>query len=61
MKIDLETAQNRINELEAQLEDAHVTIDLVQEALNERDDELRSCKAQLLALNNAQKVDYQVG
>jgi len=40
-------AAEHIAELEAQLEDAHVTIDLLHEALDERDEQVRALKGQL--------------
>ena len=40
-------AAEHIAELEAQLEDAHVTIDLLHEALDEKDERVRALKGQL--------------
>lgn len=53
-------AAKRIAELEADLEDAFVTIDLQQETINEQEELIRSMKAQIRAIQNGQKVNYGV-
>ena len=60
MNIDL-SAQEHIVELEAQLEDAYVKIDLLEEALQEAHNGMILAKAQIAAMHNSQKVDYGVG
>jgi len=59
MNID-QAAEERIKELEAQLEDAYVIIDLQQADLDEYMAENRALKAQNRALRNHQKVNYGV-
>lgn len=59
MNMDQKAAE-RIAELEADLEDAFVTIDLQQETINEQEELIRSLKAQIRAIQNGQKVDYGV-
>ena len=49
-------ASERIQELEAQLEDAYVKIDLLEEALDERTQELRAAKGQLALIRIDRKV-----
>lgn len=60
MNMDLKAAEH-IAELESQLEDAYVKIDLLEEALQDYHNQLILAKAQIQAMNNAQKVDYGVG
>lgn len=55
-----EATIKQFTELQAQLEDAYVTIDILNEYLAERDEQLRMAKAQIQALRNAQNVDYRV-
>ena len=45
-------------ELRAQLEDAYVKIDLAQEAAQYKHNQLTLAIAQIQAMNNAQKVNY---
>ena len=58
--MDLKAAEH-IAELESQLEDAYIKIDLLEEALQDKHNQLVLAKAQIAAMNNAQKVDYGVG
>ena len=60
MNMDLKAAEH-IAEVESQLEDAYVKIDLLEEALQDKHNQLILAKAQIAAMNNAQKVDYGVG
>ena len=50
MEPKVDVAIERIKELEDQLEDAYVTIDLLHEALDERDEQVRALKGQLMIL-----------
>ena len=58
MNMDLKAAEH-IAEVESQL--AYVKIDLLEEALQDKHNQLILAKAQIAAMNNAQKVDYGVG
>ena len=60
MNMDLKAAEH-IAEVESQLEDAYVKIDLLEEALQDKHNQLILAKAQIAAMNNAQKVDYGLG
>ena len=50
MEPTIDVAVERIKELEAQLEDAYVKIDLLHEALDERDEQVKVLKGQLMLL-----------
>ena len=50
MEPQADVAIERIKELEAQLEDAYVKIDLLNEALDEREEQVRALKGQLILL-----------
>lgn len=59
MEPQADVAIERIKELEDQLDDAYVTIDLLHEALDERDDQVRALKGQLIILRQDRR--YEVG
>ena len=66
MDIDVKAAE-RIAELEADLEDAYVTIDLQQETINEQEELIRKkdeiidgMAVQIQRYKNGQNVDYGV-
>lgn len=50
MEPTIDVAVEHIKELEAQLEDAYVKIDLLHEALDERDEQVKVLKGQLMLL-----------
>lgn len=53
-------AIEKINSLRSERDYYKTVADLLQEALQERDDELRVAKAQIQGLLNGQTVDYGV-
>ena len=59
MNMDQKAAEH-IAELEGQLEDAYIKIDLLEEALQDKHNQLTLAMAQIQAMNNSQKVNYGV-